>query len=196
MAPTRQTAPREVIDLTTDDDDDAVRQVQPRPPAPPPALENGTTNRVANGFVDFVPPGDPPSHGSAHAHPYAPPVPAQGQPFYRRHAPSTPAYAPSPPAKRQKLSEPPRGMVDDEQVITKSVGIHLSSYARNAVEELNNKNVDENKLKAEVRLAPPPQRYRESSVLLKMTLTTSSQTDPKSPYRPIRKRNSTDWAPS
>lgn len=150
MAPSRQTASKEVIDLTADDDDDAVRQVQPRLPAPPPALENGTTNHLANGFVGFVPPGGHPYQGSAHAHPYAPPVLSQEQPFDRRHAASTPAYAPSPPAKRQKLSEPPRGLVDDEQVITKSVGMHLSPYARNAVEALNNKNVDENKLKAEV----------------------------------------------
>lgn len=150
MAPPRHTSSREVIDLTTDDDDDAVRQVQPRLPAPPPAFANGTANRVANGFVDFAPPGGPPTHGSAHAHPRIPPLPAQEQSFYRRHAPSTPAYAPSPPAKRQKLSEPPRGMVDDDQVITKSVGIHLAPYARTAVEALNNKNIDEHKLKAEV----------------------------------------------
>lgn len=44
-------------------------------------------------------------------------------------------------------------MVDDEQVITKSVGIHLSSYARNAVEALNDKNVDEDRLKAAIQKA-------------------------------------------
>lgn len=38
----------------------------------------------------------------------------------------------------------------DEQVITKSVGMHLSSYAKDAAEALKNKNIDEDKLKAEV----------------------------------------------
>jgi hypothetical protein len=41
-------------------------------------------------------------------------------------------------------------MVSHEQVITKSVGNYLSSYARGAVEPFRNKGLDEDKLKAEV----------------------------------------------
>lgn len=153
MAPPFQRRSKEIIDLTVEDGDGAPK-TQSRPPANAQPVANGITNDSANRSPNFVPPGHPPYRGAAHAHPYVPPRPAQDQPFYRRHGPSPPAYAPSPPAKRQKLSEPPRGMVDEEQVITKSVGIHLSSYARDAVEALENKNIDKDKLKAEVSQRP------------------------------------------
>lgn len=194
MAPPVQRRSREVIDLTVDDDDDAVRQNQPPPTAPPPAFANGIANRAANSFVDSVPLGGFPFYDITHAHPHAPPRPAQEQPFYQRHAPDAPDFAPSPPAKRQKLSDPPRGMNYDEQVITKSVGIHLSPYARDAAEALNNKNIDEDKLKAEV--SRPLQDTGTVLSHWKALLTSLSRTDPKNPYRPVRIRNSTEWAPS
>lgn len=183
MAPPSQRLSREVIDLTADDDDDAVQQEQPRPTAPLPASANGIANRVADRFVNSVPPGGLPFHGSTHAHPYAPPRLAQEQPSHQRHAHGTPDYAPSPPAKRQKLSEPPRGMNYDEQVIRKSVGIHLSPYARDAAEALKNKNIDEDKLKAEV--SRPLQDTGTVLSYRKTLLTSSSRTDPESPHRPI-----------
>lgn len=148
MAPPLPRAVPEVIDLTSEDDNDAVRQIQPRLPVPPPALANGTTNHIANRFVDIVPGGSP-FHGSAHAHPYAAPRPAQEQSVPRPHA-HAPSYTPLRPAKRQKLSEP-------ERVITNSASRHLSPYARDAVEALKNKDIDEDKLKAEV--SHPPQHY-------------------------------------
>ena len=140
-----------LIDLTADDDDDdVVRPVQPRPRPRPrsPTVANGTANRS----VDLVLPGGHPLHGSAHAHPFAntPPHSASEQASYRPQARDAPSYAPSPPAKRQKLSELPHGMVYNEQVVTKSIGVHLSSYARDAVELFKNKGLDEDKLRAEV----------------------------------------------
>lgn len=152
MVPPPLRAPPEVIDLTGEDDNDAVRQIQPRPPASPPAFANGTTNHIVNRFVDIVPGGSP-SHGSAHAHPYAPPRPAQEPSVSRPHAHGAPSYTPLRPAKRQRLSEP-------ERVITNSASRHLSPYARDAVEALKNKNIDEDKLKAEV--SQPPQHYGTS----------------------------------
>lgn len=149
MAPSRH---KEVIDLTTDDDDDVVQQRQPLPTASPPAITNGTAySRFANSFVDFVPPGGSTIHGSAYAQEQAPSRRlAPDQPLHPPHASSTPSYGAPPPAKRQKLSEPPRGMGYPEQVITKSVGIHLYSFARDAVEAFKNTGVDEDKLRAEV----------------------------------------------
>lgn len=147
MAPSLPRAPPEVIDLTGEDND-AVQQIQPRPPAPPPAFANGTANHIASRFVDIVP-GGASFHASAHAHPYAAPRPAQEQTVSRPHAHGAPSYTPLRPAKRQKLSEPAR-------VITNSVSRHLSPYARDAVEALKNENIDEDKLKAEV--SRPPQR--------------------------------------
>lgn len=134
MAPSLQ---HEVIDLTTDDDDDVVRQFPPLRTAPRPAIANGTES--------------PPIRGSAYAEPPAPSRRlAPEQPLHPPHAYSTPSYGAPPPAKRQKLSEPPRGMGYAEQVITKSVGIHLYSFARDAVEAFKNTGVDEDKLRAEV----------------------------------------------
>lgn len=149
MAPSRQ---KEVIDLTTEDDDDVVQPSQPLSTAPPPAIANGTAyNRVANRFVDFVPPGGSLIHGSAYAQPQAPSRRlAPEQPLHPPHASSTPSYGVQPPAKRQKLSEPPGGMGYTEQVITKSVGIHLDSFARDAVEAFKDTGVDEDKLRSEV----------------------------------------------
>lgn len=153
MAPPLPRAPPEVIDLTIEDDNDAVRQSQPRPPGPPQALANGATNQVANRFVDTVPGGSP-FPGSAHAHPYAAPRPAQEHTVSRPHAHGAPSYTPLWPAKRQKLSEPERVITNSA---SSSASRHLSPYARDAVEALKNKDIDEDKLKAEV--SQPPQHY-------------------------------------
>lgn len=152
-----QWSPKEVIDLTGDDDDDIERQVQPPPPSrPPPTVANG----IANRFVNGVPTGGLPFHGNAHTQPYVQPRPAPAS-----LAVNSPSYAPSPPAKRQKLSEPPNGTAYEEQLITISVGQHLSSYARGAVEALNNKDLDKDKLRSEV--SKPPQNTRRTPPSLK-----------------------------
>lgn len=163
---------KEVIDLTLDDDDQDVRQHQRRRRPPfPHAIENGTaggsTGRSTNqgpivNDANLVSRGSPASHGSAHAHPHRP---APGQTVYHPIDQFTPYFADlAPPAKRQKLSEPPRGSLSHEQVIAKSIGIHLSPYAKDAVELFKNKGLDEYKLEAEV--SQLPQHTYDRSTLL------------------------------
>lgn len=162
---------KEVIDLTGDDDDDDSRQRQRRRRLPfPNVVENGivggSTARSTNKepFVndaDLVSRGGPASYGSAHAHPHRS---APGQTVYHPTDQSPTSFALPPPAKRQKLSEPPRGSLSHEQVIAKSISIHLSPYAKDAVELFKNKGLDEYKLEAEVSL--PPQHTHDGSTPL------------------------------
>lgn len=159
MALRSQWTAREVIDLTgDDDDDDVVQPVQPPPPAARP--QHTGASSIANGFVNGAPLGSSPFHGNTHAHPYAPSLatPAPVQPFYGPPAVNTPSFAASRPAKRQKLSEPPRGTVySEEQLITLSIGQRLSAYARDAVEIFKDEDLDKDKLRREV--SEPPQVY-------------------------------------
>ncbi|KAI3398782.1 hypothetical protein diail_8649 [Diaporthe ilicicola] len=140
MALHSQWSSKEVIDLTGVDDDEDVQQVQPPRPGSPPAVANG----FANGFANDAPPG-----GSSF---YAQPRPAPSQSSHRPLAASVPSYAPSPPAKRQKLSQPPHGTSYEEQLITISVGQHLSPYARDAAEALARRDLDKDKLRSEIQI--------------------------------------------
>ncbi|KAK2607198.1 hypothetical protein N8I77_005896 [Diaporthe amygdali] len=153
MALRSQWTAREVIDLTgDDDDDDVVQPVQPPPPAARP--QHTGASSIANGFVNGAPLGSSPFHGNTHAHPYPPPLatPAPVQPLYGPPAVNTPSFAPSRPAKRQKLSEPPRGTVySEEQLITLSIGQRLSAYARDAVEIFKDEDLDKDKLRREIQ---------------------------------------------
>lgn len=152
--------PREVIDLTADDDDDGRRPQELPPPWPTDKDERlvalaaklradvaSYENLVAQGVIPAS------SHGSAHAHPSPAPQHAPGQRFYHHLAPSPPSSAVAPPAKRQKLSEPPKDPLSHEQVIRKSIGLQLSPYAKLAVAPFRNKGLDEDKLKAEIQSA-------------------------------------------
>ncbi|POS71085.1 hypothetical protein DHEL01_v210522 [Diaporthe helianthi] len=140
---------REVIDLTVDDDDDGWTPQNRTLPASKSkadrlrALAAKPKQDVAS-YDNFVAQGVLVPQGSAHARPFAPARPVPEQKLYRPIVPSPP-----PPAKRQKLSEPP----SHEQVIRKSVGLHLSPYANAAVAPFRNKGLDEDKIKAEIQSA-------------------------------------------
>jgi hypothetical protein len=138
---------KEVIDLTIDDEEDDQKLQQP---LLAPAFRNGTTE--GRDFLDdgnLVSRVDPTSYGSTYAHSDGRRRPAPAQAFHRSIAPATPFAAP-PPAKRQKVSGSAHSRLTHDEVVSKSVGIYLSTYARAAVEPFKNKGLDEDKLKAEV----------------------------------------------
>lgn len=147
---------REVIDLTIDDDDDGrPPQKRQRPLSTTQAerlraLRDRLRDDAAS-YENLVAQGVPIPHG----HPYvparpAPPRSAQRQRDYIPIVPSPPSPPLGPAAKRQKLSGPTRDVLTHEQLMTKSVGLHLSPYAKAAVAPFRNKGLDEDKIKAEV----------------------------------------------
>lgn len=122
--PPRQ-AFKEVIDLTGDDDNNV---------APPPKPAPLPSNALANGLPRVK---GSQAGGYAHAH---------SQPTHS-HAPSSSKV--EPPAKRQKLSDAPRGQVKPSG--PQHVGpSRFRWYARAAVDGVTHPRVDRAKLKAEV----------------------------------------------
>lgn len=159
---------REIIDLTVDDDDDK------RPPRqrPPPLSPSKAGRLLAPGdrprddlasCENLVAQGVPVTHGHPHAPSRsAPPRSAQGHRHYSPIVPIPPSPPLAPAAKRQKLSGPPSDALTHEQLMTKSVGLHLSSYAKAAVAPFRNKGLDEDKLKAEVMQSPEDTCHRST----------------------------------